>query len=137
MTASEVILAAIAALTSGGGIVAGLRTWSDHRKGVRESDAERSETALDGFRSLVADLRTEVDRLKQDREQDRGRIDRIERQITVERDLRWSAIQYVRTLLAWVSTHVPAQSPPPVPADLAEHVIYPTSPPSATEETRP
>lgn len=130
MTDSEVGLAVIAALSSGGGLVAGLRAWSDHRKGVRESDAEQSETALDGFRSLVADLRTEVDRQA-------TRIDRIERQITVERDLRWSAIQYVRTLLAWVSTHVPAHSPPPVPADLAEHVIYPTSPPSATEETRP
>lgn len=137
MTANEWILAAIAALTSGGGIVAGLRTWSDHRKGVRESDAEQSETALDGFRSLVADLRTEVDRLKQDREQDRGRIDRIERQITLERDLRWSAIQYVRVLLGWVAQVLPDATPPSVPDALADHVVYPTSPPSAPEEKRP
>lgn len=130
MSVESVLIALIAALSGGGGIVAALRVWQDHRRGVREADADAAGAALEGFRALVADLRAEVDRQA-------TRIDRIEHQITVERDLRWSAIQYVRVLLGWVSQVLPGATPPSVPGDLAEHIVYPSSPPSAHEETRP
>lgn len=131
----EVVVAVIVALSGGGGVVAAYRAWQDHRKGVRESDAQETTTAIDGFRSLVESLRSEVDRLKQDREQDRARIDRIEHQITVERDLKWLAIQHIRALHAWIAHHLPGVAPPAPPDALADHIIYPTSPPTAPEET--
>lgn len=134
----EIVVAVIVALSGGGGLVAAYRAWQDHRKGVREADAQQTSTAIDGFRSLVESLRSEVDRLKQDREQDKARIDRIEQQITVERDLKWLAIQHIRALNTWIAHHLPGAAPPAPPDALAEHIVYPYSPPSApsaSEET--
>ena len=124
----EIVVAVIVALSGGGGIVAGVRAWQDHRKGVREADAQETTTAIDGFRSLVESLRSEVDRLKADRVEDRARIDRIEQQISVERDLRWLAVQHLRTLYAWIAQHVPGVPPPAPPDALAEHIVYPYPP---------
>lgn len=120
---SQVLIAALVALSGGGGLVAGIRAWQDKKKGAQE-------TTLEGFRSVIGTLREEVDRLKQDRESDRARIDRVEQQIAVERDLRWSAIQYVRILLAWVSQHLPGVDPPAVPNDLADHITVPRKDPT-------
>lgn len=131
----EIVVAIIVALSGGGGVVAAWRAWQDHRKGVREADAQQTTTAIDGFRSLVESLRVEVDRLKEARKEDQARIDRIEQQITVERDLRWLAVQHLRTLYAWITQHMPGSIPPAPPDALAEHIVYPYSPPSAPEET--
>lgn len=125
MNPESIIVASIVALSSGGGLVAFYRARQDKKKGVREADAAEATSAIDGFRALVTDLRSEVDRLKKDRALDSERIDQIEKQISVERDLRWSAIQYVRILLAWVTQHVPEEQPPAVPHDLADHVAVP------------
>lgn len=130
----EIVVAIIVALSGGGGVVAAWRAWQDHRKGVKEADAQQAVTAIDGFRSLVESLRAEVDRLKADRVEDRARIDRIEQQITVERDLRWLAVQHLRTLYALITQHMPGMAPPAPPDALAEHIAYSYSPPSAPEE---
>lgn len=135
----EIVVAVIVALSGGGGLVAAYRAWQDHRKGVREQDAQETTTAIDGFRSLVESLRSEVDRLKADRVEDRARIDRIEQQITVERDLKWLAIQHIRSLHAWIAHHLPGAAPPAPPDALADHITYPSPPsaPSATPEEEP
>ncbi|GAA1333054.1 hypothetical protein GCM10009592_26410 [Brachybacterium rhamnosum] len=130
---SELVIAIIVAATSGGGVAAVYRVWVDKRKGARDADAAEAATAIDGFRSLVDSLRGEVDRLRKDREDDRARIDRIEKDIVFERDLRWSAIQYVRVLLTWVSQQLPGAIPPSVPADLAAFIVY-TPPTASTDE---
>lgn len=109
------IVALIVALSGTGGIVAGYRALQDKRRGAQDA-------TMAGFQSVIDTLREEVDRLKSDRSDDRARLERVEQQITVERDLRWSAIQYVRILLAWVALHIPDASPPSVPHDLADHV---------------
>ena len=126
----DVVVAAIVAVSGGGGLVALFRAWQDHKKGARDA-------TMTGFEKVITTLREEVDRLKEDRTADRARIERIEAQITVERDLRWSAIQYVRVLLAWVSQHLPGVTPPSVPVDLAEHVIYTPSAVSAPSPEEP
>lgn len=124
---TEVFVAAIVALSGGGGLVAAYRAWVDKRKGAQDA-------TMDGFRSVIGTLREEVDRLKQDREQDRARIDRVERQIAVERDLKWLSIQHIRSLYAWIAQHMPGAAPPPVPDPLTEHITYPStmSPPEET-----
>lgn len=126
---TEVIVAVIVALSSGGGLVAGYRAWIDKKKGAQDA-------TMEGFRSVIGTLREEVDRLKQDRAEDRARIDRVERQIAVERDLKWLSIQHIRSLYAWITQHMPGAAPPPPPDALTEHIAYPiaTSPP---EEDQP
>lgn len=116
---AEIIVAAIVALSGGGGIVALYRAWGDKKRGAQDA-------TMQGFKSVIDTLREEVDRLKQDREQDRARIDRVERQIKVERDTKWIAIQHIRALYSWITQHIPGVDPPTVPDELAPHVIIST-----------
>lgn len=127
---SDVVVAAIVGLSSTGGVVALYRAWQDHKKGARDA-------TMSGFEAVIDTLREEVDRLKRDRLADSARIERIEAQIAVERDLKWLGIQHIRALYSWITQHMPGAIPPPVPDALAEHVIYPSSPPTASEESTP
>lgn len=82
------IVTVVIALFGGGGISAIVGSVLSHRARVRSSDVEQDQNPLTGFRELVADLRTEVTRLREDRDEDRQRIERIEQQIKVERDTK-------------------------------------------------
>ena len=67
--------------------------------------------------------------LKAARKEDSERIDRIERQIKVERDMKWVAVQHIRALYAWITQHIPGVEPPAAPDDLAPYVIIPRKDP--------
>lgn len=116
---TEVVVAVIVALSSGGGLVALYRAWGDRKRGAQDA-------TMQGFKSVIDTLREEVDRLKKDREQDRARIDRIEREVSDERTAKWAAVQHIRVLYAWITRHIPGVDPPPVPDDLAPYVIIPS-----------
>lgn len=122
---SEAIVAALVALFGGGTIAAVVQGVVSHKKGVRDADVARDQTAIQGFKDLAESLRTEVDRLKEARESDSARIDRIEQQIAVERDMKWLGIQHIRALYAWIAQHMPGSTPPPPPEGLADHITIP------------
>lgn len=122
---SDAIVTLLVAVFGGGTVAAVVQGIVSHRKGVRDADVARDQTAIAGFRDLAEELRKEVDRLKAARAEDSARIDRIEQQIAVERDLKWSAIQYIRALHAWITHHLPGTELPPVPEDLAPHIHIP------------
>lgn len=117
------VVTLIVALFGGGGVAAVVTAITSWRKGVREVDVRKEQNALAGFQALAESLRAEIDRLKTARAEDRERLDRIEQQIAVERDLRWTAIQHIRALYAWITQHMPGADPPAVPEDLAPHII--------------
>lgn len=121
----EAIVAGLGVLFGGGTIAAIVQAVVSHKKGIRDADVARDQTAIAGFKDLAEELRKEVDRLKQAREEDRGRLDRIEDQIKIERDVKWSAITYIRHLHVWIMQHMRDVEPPPVPDDLAQHVTIP------------
>lgn len=122
---SDAIVTLLVAVFGGGTVAAIVQGIVSHRKGVRDADVARDQTAIAGFRDLAEELRKEVDRLKAARAEDSARIDRIEAQITVERDLKWSAITYIRHLHVWITQHIAGVEPPPVPDDLAQHIHIP------------
>lgn len=128
----DIVVAGIVAASSTGGVVALLRVWTDHKKGARDA-------TMKGFQEVIDSLQEEVRRLKdsraddreqarKEREEDRARLSRVEKQITVERDLKWLSIQHIRSLYAWIALHLPGSAPPAVPDALAAHVGYPSSP---------
>lgn len=123
---ATLIAALITALFGGGGIAAVINSLASRKKGVTDAAVAKDQTAIAGFRDLAEDLRKEIDRLKTARAEDRERLDRIERQIAVERDLKWTAIQHIRSLYAWITHHIPGVDPPAVPEELAPHVIIPS-----------
>lgn len=122
----EAIVTGLGVLFGGGTIAAIVQAVVSHKKGVRDADVARDQTAIAGFKDLAEELRKEVDRLKQAREEDRARLDRIEEQIKTERNTKWAAIQHIRNLYAWIAQHIRDVDPPPVPHDLAAHVIIPS-----------
>lgn len=118
---SEVVGFFIALFTSGG--IAGLITaLSSRRKGIRDADVAEESVAVQGLKELTAELRTELNRLKEDRKGDLARIERIEKEIEVERDLRWLAISHIRDMYAWISEHLPGVAVIPVPSALAPYI---------------
>lgn len=119
----EAVVAGLGVLFGGGTLAAVVQAVVSHKKGVRDADVARDQTAIAGFKDLAEELRKEVDRLKQAREEDRARLDRIEEQIKTERNMKWTAIQHIRNLHAWIVQHVPGAEPPAVPDELAPHVI--------------
>lgn len=121
----EAIVAGLGVLFGGGTIAAIVQAIVSHKKGIRDADVARDQTAIAGFKDLAEELRKEVDRLKAAREEDRARLDRIEEQIKTERNTKWQAIQHIRNLYAWITQHIRDVDPPPVPDDLAPHIIIP------------
>lgn len=126
MNVGDVVLVA-GAIFGSGGVSAGWNAWQSHKAGVRASDVQEDANALAGFTALTEGLQKEVTRLQGDRDADRARIDRIEAEIAIERDLKWSAIQYARALLAWIAAHIPATAGPipEPPDDLTQHIHPP------------
>ncbi|MGP5098409.1 hypothetical protein ACTXJ1_10355 [Brachybacterium alimentarium] len=122
---TEAVVAVIGVLFGGGTIAAVVQGIVSHKKGVRDADVAKDQTAIQGFKDLAESLRTEVDRLKAAREADSARIDRIEVQIAVERDLKWTAIQHIRSLYSWITQNITGVDPPAVPDELAPHIIVP------------
>lgn len=122
---TEAVVAVIGVLFGGGTIAAIVQGIVSHKKGVRDADVAKDQTAIQGFKDLAESLRTEVDRLKAAREADSARIDRIEVQIAVERDLKWTAIQHIRSLYSWITQNITGVDPPAVPDELAPHIIVP------------
>lgn len=127
---SDAIVTVIVAIFGGGTVAAVIQGVVSHRKGVRDADVARDQTAMQGFKDLAESLRSEVDRLKADRARDSERIDRIEREIEIERTLKWQAIQHMRALYSWIATHMPGTDPPEPPPELADYIIFSRRDPS-------
>lgn len=93
------------------------------RAGVESKDVHAQAAAVppdpsEGWERLVQRLEARVSRLD-------DRIEKVEEEIKVERDLRWLAIQHIRQLYAWITKHIPGVDPPPVPDELTPYIVIP------------
>lgn len=61
---SEAIVTALVALFGGGTIAAVVQGFVSHKKGIRDADVAKDQTAIAGFRDLAEELRREIVRLK-------------------------------------------------------------------------
>lgn len=103
--------------------------------GVKSEDVQSQPPTpdpLDVFRSLIEDLSTEIQRLREDQLEDREQI-RLTRadlkatreEISAEREVKWAAVAYIRRLHDWIAIRIQGSDDmPPVPEALASHV-YP------------
>ncbi|MGY5764999.1 hypothetical protein ACXET9_07360 [Brachybacterium sp. DNPG3] len=128
--------AVIIALGGGGGVAAIITSVASWRRGVREQDVAEDQTALDGYKSLAAELRQDLRQYKadlaalreemsaKDRETD-ARFERIEAELSTERSTRWAAVQYARDLVALIRRALPSIQIPAPPDSISEHIIVP------------
>lgn len=125
---STVIVALVSAAFGSGGaaIITAIASW---RKGVRDQDVAEDQNALQGYKDLAAEYKSDLAALKAEmRETQRANADRflrIEAELATERSTRWAAVQYARTLVAMILQHVPGATIPAPPDSLADHIIIP------------
>ena len=122
---SSEVVGFLVALFTGGGIAGLITAISSRRKGIRDADVAEESVTVQGLKDLVTEMRAELTRLKEYRQDDLARIERIEKEIEVEKDLRWLAISHIRDLYSWIRKHLPSADPIPVPDALAPYVHVP------------
>lgn len=135
---TQIIIAVISTL---GTILAGagihfVQARKSRSVGVKSEDVQSQPPSmtpdpLDALRSVIEGLSDEIQRLREDQVEDREQIRQTRadlkatrEEISVERTLRQSAIEYIKRLHAWIAAHMPGTDPPAVPHDLAPHVHY-------------
>lgn len=127
---SDAIVSLLVAVFGGGTIAAVVQGIVSHRKGVRDSDIAEDQTALQGYKDLAAEYKTDLAALKAEiREKDartEERFGRIEAELATERSTRWAAVQYARDLVALIARRLPGVSIPVPPDSLADHIIIPS-----------
>lgn len=125
----EAIVTALVALFGGGTIAAVIQGIVSHRKGVRDSDIEQDQTALQGYKDLAAEYKTDLAALKTEmretQQANTERFSRIEAELSQERSTRWAAVQYARDLVSLILRILPGTTIPAPPDSLADHIIIP------------
>ena len=131
---SEAIVTALVALFGGGTIAAVIQGVVSHRKGVRDSDIEQDQTALQGYKDLASEYKTDLAALKTEMRETQAanadRFGRIEAELSQERSTRWAAVQYARDLVSLIVRLLPGTVIPAPPESLADHIIVPRKDPS-------
>lgn len=120
----------LASLGGAGGIAAVITSIASWRKGVREQDVTEDQTALQGYKDLAAEYKTDLAALKTEMRETQAanteRFSRIEAELSQERDMKWDAIRYIRRLHEWIADRIPAAGKiPPVPTSLEKHIPPP------------
>ena len=130
----EAIVTALVALFSGGTIAAVVQGIVSHRKGVRDSDITEDQNALQGYKDLAAEYKTDLAALKTEMRETQAanteRFARIEAELATERSTRWAAVQYARDLVSLIIRLLPGTAIPDPPDSLAAHIIIPRKDPS-------
>jgi len=127
---SEAIVTLLVAIFGGGTAAAIIQGVVSHKKGVRDSDVAEDQNALQGYKDLAAEYKTDLADLKREmRETQKAnteRFTRIEAELSQERSTRWAAVQYARDLVSLISRLLPGASIPAPPESLVDHIIIPS-----------
>ena len=132
-----VVTIVLASLGSLGGITAVIGSIASWRKGVREQDVTEDQTVLQGYKDLAEERRQDLAQYKADMAELRAemrakdlendsRFERIEAELSQERNTRWAAVQYARDLVSLIARMLPGTSIPAPPDSLAAHIHIPS-----------
>lgn len=125
------VLSTIAAVMAGAGkhLIQGRRS---KREGVEEEDTQpySGPESVTTLLEIVSALRSEVASLREDQMEDRseirrtwGQLQEMRGEISAERSLRQSAVDYIHKLHHWIAQHIPdGVDKPAVPHDLKPHI---------------
>ena len=86
---SDAIITALGALFGGGALVGIVQGWVSHKKGIRDADVERDQTAFEQMKTILAEHKESIAELKAAREKDTRRLDDLSEE---NRLYRWTLI---------------------------------------------
>jgi chromosome segregation ATPase len=78
--------------------------------------AEANDAQNERLMKEIADLRAHQGRQDERIDQQRDRIDEVERKLESEQRVNRTAFDYIRTLLRWIEQRMPGATPPEPPA---------------------
>lgn len=117
----ELLFAVIGIVVGGGGIGAILQARESRRRGVTEAHVASQQLALTTLDTTVKALQSEVERLREDREEDRRALDelgRSNRLMDAERQATRAAVRDIAGALAEYIAWLEAGTGPPAPHSL-------------------
>src|SRR5690606_23682650 len=86
---SDAIVAALGALFGGGALVGIVQGWVSHKKGIRDADVERDQTAFEQMKVILLEHKESITELKAARDKDTRRLDDLSEE---NRLYRWTLI---------------------------------------------
>ena len=86
---SDTIVALLGALFGGGALVGVVQGWVSHKKGIRDADVDRDQTAFEQMKVILLEHKESITELKAARERDTRRLDDLSEE---NRLYRWTLI---------------------------------------------
>src|SRR5699024_6583261 len=86
---SDAIVAALGTLFGGGALVGIVQGWVSHKKGIRDADVERDQTAFEQMKVILLEHKESIAELKAARDKDTRRLDDLSEE---NRLYRWTLI---------------------------------------------
>ena len=86
---SDAIVATLGTLFGGGALVGIVQGWVSHKKGVRDTDVERDQTAFEQMKVILLEHKESITELKAARSEDTKRLDDLAEE---NRLYRWTLI---------------------------------------------
>lgn len=120
------IVTLLVGLFGGGGIIGLANVLLSYRQGVRSSDVQRESMTVEGLKSLSAELRGDLDRLRDEREVDRERMDEQDKKIEAQRqrlDAQEKTARLHQAVLLGVIDRL-RRVPPMKPADIIDYIRH-------------
>lgn len=119
------LIAVGAMLLGGGGVSAIMKVVNDRKQGIESQEVTEGDAInarWESFSKSQIDLLIEPLSRRLSDVEDEMRT--LKAELDAARRKYWSAIPYVRTLLAWITKHLPEGTPdiPPTPALIAEDI---------------
>jgi len=120
------ILAVLTLIFGGGGVAAILKARYDKKIGVaQQENAEDDSISIRWQRIIEAQTASLVGPLQKRLAEVEEKVKTLENELTETRAKYWKAVKYIRTLMSWITIHVPAddsKTPPIPPAEVVEDI---------------
>jgi uncharacterized protein HemX len=128
------LIAFVVALLGGGGVSALIKARADRAQGVAQQETAEDDALSNRWKMIIETqtkvllepMQTQLTELKAEVEKWKGEVKKVQDELETSRRKYWNAIAYIRTLLIWISRHMPAdieQTAVPEPtANIAEDI---------------
>lgn len=118
------IVAALAVLFGGGGVVALLRIRLDKKQGIAQQDLDENEAQAQRWKAIIE---TQTKNLLEPMEKRleaaerkvvavQKEVDGLRESLTKRTQMYWSAVNHIRRLYSWIKKHTPEEVSEEVPA---------------------
>ncbi len=117
------VLLGVGTVLGGGGITAFLKARWDRKAGVEAHEVSEDDAIASRWEALSkAQIEVLLDPLRARLGEVEAKVTALETELDASRKKYWTAIPYIRVLIALLHRHAPDVIPPSAPANIAEDI---------------